>query len=257
MTPGECLRKAADILTDIMPKMIADVVGDGNQLPERVGILMASMLRARQSMDAIVLLTNTHFAEEAWAVLRPLAELVVNASYLQFATEEELGKFLLYDALAIGSFLEKFEKATGQSNHGFDEDDRKRMKNISDYAKDNTGLTEKDHGWTRLTVFDRAMRIDKEVGGTVAYRGFAKSVYQLAHPFVHSNMQSIQYHWMLLTGEEPGLEDQRHAEYDKPLIGAVQCLFLLALFVNDTKKLSFEPQITLAGRMLEFVLQQP
>jgi hypothetical protein len=184
-----------------------------------------------------------------WVLLRTLAELVINACYLQLADESEVTRFQAFDDVAYGLFLDRFESATGLKSTAFTDTQRVLMQRVAKDAKDISGVSEKDFGWTRVNVFDRAVLIDKHAK-TSAYKGLAKSVFQSGHTYTHNNFTSLNKYWRLLVAKMPVTELEREQGVDQVLFGAAHSLFLLAFFANAERSLGLEAYLDVAGALL-------
>ena len=63
--------------------------------------LLASLLKLREQARAVSLLASEGMVEEVLGISRTMAEVAVNAAYLQFAETEELERFRNFDTQSM------------------------------------------------------------------------------------------------------------------------------------------------------------
>ncbi len=213
----------------------------------RLEILMASCLKALRMNRAILELAPSLYTEEMSVLLRTLAELVINAAYLQIANEPEVSNYRSFDAIASLVMLNDFEKNSGHSNKVVPELRQRAEKNAAE-ALALCGLRLSSRSWTIKTVFMRAKVVDDKISQS-AFRGFTNSIYQNGHTYTHSAYQSLSTYCGLLCGNAPD-ESLLMEQARDTMFGATLALQILVVFINDIHDLHLNDEIIAGAELM-------
>lgn len=241
----ELLFKARKQCEDMLLIMSATlpVSGDTRSL-----ILHAAIHKSINQSRLIERLSTDNSTLESCAVIgRSLIETIVNGCYLQIASDEEVRAYQLFDVLPTSKLLRVVEtKAPGELAKHVPAHYLERFeKHVSNVSQE-TGLVEKDFGWTRLKVLPRCQKIDTYLGIGEAFAYLGQSIFPLAHAFVHGNYKSLERYLPNARSEAEYYDDMNLCLY-----GTALTLFALNAFVAKVKGIDIQPRLQEIGMMLE------
>jgi hypothetical protein len=149
----------------------------------RHGILISSMLRAARTGVAQLLLSEGLYSEEMHCVNRALAEISINAAYLQFAVEAEINSYLQYDALATARVVQRMNPSMPKT-HRLDRPQELRIRRLLAQPMNDS--------WSSKNALHRALEVDKECGVNLMATT-ALFVYNAGHSDVHGTASSVAF----------------------------------------------------------------
>jgi hypothetical protein len=137
-----------------------------------------------------LILGNSGFVDEMNVLMRTMVELVINTTYLQYASDAELKRFLHHDAISGHIAMIDFSRAT-QGGAEFDLGTAMKITKYAAAASKTSGLSFKDRQWNveTKTLKQRADIIDKEMGQAL-FAELLASIYsnrQRLHAWVIQN----------------------------------------------------------------------
>src|SRR5450631_3754865 len=109
-------------------------------------MLLATLLKLRKQARACLLLAQEFMVEEILATTRTMAEVIVNAAFLQFADGEELVRFHHFDTQSLYRHSEKLRPIT--SGELTVEQEAELQSSVAE-ARSLTQLTDKAQSWSR------------------------------------------------------------------------------------------------------------
>lgn len=212
--------------------------------PIRHGILIHSLLRAARTGDAQLLLSEGLYSEEMQCVNRALAEISINAAYLQIAVEAETDSYLRYDQLATARVVQKMNTSMPKT-HRLGQAEELRTRQLLAQPMN-------ESGWSSKTVPQRAREIDKECGVDLMTTT-ALFVYNASHLHVHGTASSVAPigDWML------GGADQNNPERLDSTVAALNgtalCLLSLSVFAGQRYQLGLDSEIRRLQEMMNTI----
>jgi hypothetical protein len=122
---------------------------------ERLLILLATLLKLRKQARACLLLAQEFMVEEIVATTRTMAEVIVNATFLQFADSAELVRFHHFDTQSLYRHSEKLRPITSRE---LTVEQEAELQGFVAEARSLTQLTDKAQSWSRThpTLISRA-----------------------------------------------------------------------------------------------------
>lgn len=204
----------------------------------RHGILIHSMLRAARTGNAQLLLSEKLYLEEMHCLNRSLAEISVNAVYLQFAPELETDNYLRHDAITAARRIQKINSSLPKE-HRLDSTEEAHIRRLlAQPINETSGMP----SWSSKTVGARAKDADRACGVDLMTTT-ALIVYGAAHPYVHGTASSVAPvgDWVL-NGKDV-TDSERIAGTLAALNGTALCLLSLVLFTGQRYQLGFDSDI--------------
>lgn len=204
----------------------------------RHGILINSMLRAARTSDAQLLLSEGLYSEEMHCLNRALAEISINAAYLQIADEAEIDGYLRYDALATARVVQKMNSSMPKA-HRLDQAEQSRIRQLLAEPFNEEGAMP---SWTPKTVALRARELDKDCGIDLMTTT-ALSVYNAGHLHVHGTASSVAAVGNWILGGADRDDPERLNDSVVALNGTALCLLPLNVFAGQRYQLGFDAEI--------------
>jgi Family of unknown function (DUF5677) len=132
-------------------------------------------------------------------LMRTMVELVINTTYLQYASDAELKRFLHHDAISGHIAMIDFSRAT-QGGAEFDLGTAMKITKYAAAASKTSGLSFKDRQWNveTKTLKQRADIIDKEMGQAL-FAELLASIYVTGSGYTHGSFKTIHKHAYYLT----------------------------------------------------------
>ena len=153
----------------------------------RHAILIHSMFRAARTCGAQLRLSEELYSEEMHCVNRALAEISINAAYLQIATEPEVDSYLRYDAIATARVVQKMSTSMPK-DHRLNKADELHIRQLISQPRGERGAIP---SWSLKSITLRARELDKSCGIDLMSTT-ALMVYETAHPYVHGTASSVE-----------------------------------------------------------------
>jgi hypothetical protein len=219
-----CLTTGVETLLQLAEEVAGHPVGP------RLEILLASILRAVRCGAAIQsLYVDLPYSEEMHTLLRSLAELVINASYLQIATPEELNSYLKYDAVMTAKTMRRALDFRSDALDYIPKDRQETLRKHGDEVREEIKDTISKTSWTKTDIHRRAVKLDEEFKCDI-FRLTSTIIYSQGHVYIHSTYSSLTAPIVALrTGERDVISMRREA--DDALYGASQVLYLFSRFI--------------------------
>jgi hypothetical protein len=214
-----------------MAKLLATKRHPNSQI--RHGILIHSMLRAARTGDAQLLLSEGLYSEEMHCVNRALAEISINAAYLQIADEAEIDSYLRYDKLATARVVQKMNTSMPKP-HRLDLSEELHVRQLLDQPLNDS--------WSSKSASLRAREVDKDCRVDLMTTT-ALFVYNAGHAHVHGTASSVATvgDWML--GGADRKDQERLDGTAAALNGTALCLLSLCVFAGQRYRLGLDSEI--------------
>jgi hypothetical protein len=158
--------------------------------------------KLRESASAILLLGEGGYVDEMSILLRTMVELTINVCYLQYASDEELSRYLHHDPIAGYIALQDMSRAA-KGSMKVPQELATRVKKMATDAESLSGLSLDSRVWNvnRQTLHQRATIVDDNTGRT-DFAGMLALVYVTASGYVHGGYKMLHKHALYLTQSE-------------------------------------------------------
>ncbi len=199
-------------------------------------LLMASVLKVRQSGRAVKLLAEEGMVEDILAIGRTLVEVTVNACYLQCVNDKELGSYLsFHPELGHGPAGLARQRPGGSFAQGL-------MVRLGDFVTSlvPAGKRQKaDPSWTSHSLATRAQLSDD--GNNIPLMSLLLArCYPRGDAAVHGTVGALDsFLTAMQTGEMPVRQD-RFRELSEALFGVNLTLMTFGLFLNEFFQLGMD-----------------
>ena len=195
---------------------------------ERLLLLLATLLKLRKQARACLLLAQEFMVEEILVTTRTMAEVIVNAAYLQFADGAELARFHRFDTQSLYRHSEKLRPITSRELTVEQEEELQRF--VAE-ARGLTQLPDKAQSWSRTHLISRAECVEKKMAGSFM-PALVLTAYSWAHRAVHGTGDAVRpFYGALGSGEVP-LSAERLEEVRMALSIVTFCLETYAFFID-------------------------
>ncbi len=223
---------------------------------KQLTILLGSIIKASESTAAIVFLGSKGLSDEMNVLLRTLVELIINTCYLQSSSDEEIGRYIRFDAIANHTAMEDFKRANkGRNQLGVALTNRTRAH--AEAASEASGLPLKKREWTPQTLKKRADSIDTHIKSTM-FAEFLATFYVTGSGYTHAGFKTLHKHaYYLRTGE---LEHPLETAYgvNNAIYGVTYALYVFGRYLGNRFGFSTERSKVLraeALRLTEIALE--
>lgn len=194
-------------LGNIIARQANDLMKREPNGTQRSILLVAAVSKLRETASAILHLGKLGYVDEMSILLRTMVELTINVCYLQYATDEELSRYLHHDPIAGYIALQDMSRAA-KGGMKVPQELATRVKKMATDAESVSGLSLDSRVWNvnRQTLHQRATIVDEKTGRT-DFAGMLALVYVTASGYVHGGYKTLHKHALYLT----------HGEVDHPL----------------------------------------
>jgi hypothetical protein len=168
--------------------------------------------------------------EEILVTTRTMAEVIVNAAYLQFADGAELTRFHQFDAQSLYKHSEKLRPITSRELTAEQEAELQRF--VAE-AESLTQLTDKSRSWSRThpALISRAECVEEKMADSFM-PALVLTAYNWAHRAVHGTGDAVRpFYGALGSGDVP-LSAERLEEIRMTLSFVTFCLETYSFFFD-------------------------
>jgi hypothetical protein len=201
----EC-QKELVALVDGLRRVITDQANEiKNREPnvtERSLILSSSVSKLNEIARVILQIRSIDAIDEMHVLLRSMLELVVNACYLQHASDEEMLKYLHFDPINSHTAMTDLERASG-GRLKIPKELSERTTKLATDASAASNLPLGSREWSKKNLFKRAVIVDKVVGGE-DFAMLMANIYVTGSGYVHTTYKTLDRHakWLLKSEAE-------------------------------------------------------
>jgi hypothetical protein len=184
-------------LRQVVTDQANDIKNREPNVTERSLILSSSVSKLNELARVILQIRSLDAIDEMQVLLRSMLELVVNACYLQQASDDEMWKYLHFDPINNHTAMTDLERASGGRLRIPKELAERTTKLATDAsAASNLALGSRD--WSKKNLFKRAVSVDKAVGGDDLAMLMA-NIYVMGSGYVHTTYKTLHRHanWLL------------------------------------------------------------
>ena len=206
-------------------------------------LLFASILKVKQAGRAVQLIAEEGFVEEILSIGRTLVEVTVNAAYLQYAGETELGRYLHFHPEAVyqQTGLLRQRKSLGSSSGIV-----RRIGELVARGGALVGSRTADPNWTSRPLIDRAQLAD-HASNIPIMALLVERCYPKGHAAVHGTIQSLDTFLTTLTDMGPEQPEDRLNALAEAMFGVNLSLMTLCIYLNNYFHLGMDDSIDLAA----------
>ena len=223
-----------ELQLELLDRMFRESAPYASSVP--LTLLVASILKVRQSCRAVKLLAEEGLVEDILAIGRTLIEVTVNATYLQCVGEKELGRYLAFHPELRHRHGGMLQQGSG-SHTG-----RHFVNKISDVVASLLPLgngSKADPSWTNRSFVQRAQISDRATNIPVMSL-LVSRCYLRGDAAVHGTMGALDsFVKAVRSGEMPTRED-RFRELSEALFGVNLAIMTFSLFLNEFFQLGLD-----------------
>ena len=167
---------------------------------ERSLILFSAVTKLHELSRVILQIRSIDAVDEMHILLRSMLELMVNACYLQNASDEDVTKFLHFDPINSHTAMMDLERASNG-----------RLKIPQELADKTTRLASEANAvshlplgsrdWSKKNLFKRAVAVDQTFG-TDDFAMLMANIYVTGSGYVHTSYKTLGRHAKWLLGGE-------------------------------------------------------
>jgi hypothetical protein len=215
---------------------------------QRLLILLATLLKLRKQARACLLLAQEFMVEEILVTTRTMAEVSVNAAYLQFAEDAELDRFHQFDTQGLYRHSEKLRPITSRE---LTVEQESELQYFVTEARKVTQLADKAQSWSRThpTLISRAECVEEKMADSFM-SALVLTAYNWAHRAVHGTGDALRPFYGALGGGEVPLTAERLEEVRAALSFVTFCLETFAFFFDRFLHQGRQAEIIAVGRQL-------
>ena len=213
----------------------------------RLILLFASILKLQRMAGAIHLLAGETLAEEIRALSRTMAEVTINAAYLQDAEDEEVDRFQHFDTQSAFRLANRLRPHTTTR---VNPEEQKKIEAAADNARALTGRKDSDPSWSKRTLFQRAEYCDGITRLDLMVK-LALTSYAYGHCAIHGTFDALEsFTSAVVSGEiQVSSDEEREEALFLALFSANFTLSIMCFYVNSLLHLGAESAITDAGML--------
>jgi hypothetical protein len=213
----------------------------------RLILLFASVLKVERMGRAAQLLAGEGFAEEIRALNRTLAEVTINAAYLQNAEDEEVDRFQHFDTQSVFRHANRLRPhATAKSSP----EEQKKIQAVADHARTLTGRKDNDPSWSKRTLLQRAEFSDGITQLDLMVK-LTLTSYAYGHCAIHGTYDALDFFTaaVINDGTKAPLLEERQEMLSLALFSVNFTLSVMCLYLNSFFRLGAEREIVDVDRM--------
>jgi hypothetical protein len=194
---------------------------------------------------AVQLLAGHAYVEEIRAIGRTMAEVVVNAAYLQNAEDEEIDRFRHFDTQSSYKHAKKLElRVTTQLSA----EENKKIEAVADHARSLTGRKDSDPSWSKRTLMQRAEHTDL-ITRLNLISLLVLTSYAYGHSAIHGTFDALDPFISSINSNQLLTPANRQEELSVSLSSVNFSLSVMCLFLNSMFHLDLDSAITDAGQL--------
>lgn len=225
----KCIEISSHTLLEMGHKL-----GHGKLNEPRLEILLAATARTVNCSGAIErLYADRPYSEEMNVLLRSLAEMVINASYLQVSSEDELESYRRHDSIMLSKAMRLANDLVPGSVDSIPIATRDAFEKHADEVKQATSGTGTRTSWTKKDLHSRAIVVDNQLG-TEILQFLSRIVYPHGHAYTHASFSSLSStidSFRTGTYDADAIRD----EADHALFGTAQALHVFTMSISLLK----------------------
>jgi hypothetical protein len=208
-------------------------------------VLFASVLKVWRMGRAIRLLVGEGFVEEILALSRTMAEVTINAAYLQHAEDQEIDRFHHFDTQSMFKHSVRLRPhvATTLSSAEFN-----KIETVVENARLLTGRKDSDPSWSKRSLSKRAEYSDCITRLNLMTR-LVLTAYAYGHSAIHGTFDSLDPFMSALDSPQTFSQEKRQEGLSLALSSVNFVLCTMCFYLNSFFHLDLETAIIDAGRL--------
>lgn len=185
------LLQMLDEMRKLVLEQSLDLMKKNPKVTNRAAILFGGIEKMDNMRRVIVLLVGRRAYDEMHVLLRTMVDLVVNILYLQFASEEEVERFVDFDYIAGNMAVKRFHNSGTDTR--LPDELVERTTKAAKRASSQSHLSLSQKEWSRETqnLRERAELVDKHLGGHAVATMYA-SLYTVTTGNVHATYKTFK-----------------------------------------------------------------
>lgn len=211
----------------------------------RLDLLFGSVLKIWRMGRAVRLLAGETFVEEIQALGRTMAEVTINAAYLQHAEDEEIDRFQHFDTQCMFKHAARLRKHT---NRTLGTAELTKIETVVNNARLLTGRKDSDSSWSKRNVFQRAEYSDGVTRLNLMTQ-LALTSYAYGHSAVHGTFDAVEVFLSARDNSQAFSDEQREEALFLALSSVNFVLCTMCFYLNSFFHLHLESAIIDAGKL--------
>jgi hypothetical protein len=225
---------------------IYGVVSDKRAESAAGELLMAHMVKAEGSAEAVLLLGQHYHVEEIAILNRTLSEIVVNACYLLVAEDLEVERFMKFDFIKAISRTEKLRHHVPnpvEHEPGLVE----AITKFSADARDTIRRSEKDNSWSQRSLEQRADFAEQH-WKRAKFKTLVLAEGVAGHSAVHATLHSLRWSIQVVAGMVSEPDEERSRGLGVVLHGTAFALLTLSIALDERFSLGLSDKLAQLDR---------
>ncbi len=211
----------------------------------RLLLLFSSLLKLRQQAKAALMLSEEVCVEEILSISRTMAEVAINAAYLQFADDQEIDRYKHFDTQSLYKHSAKLRPHTTVPPN---QEEQTKLDEVVALARAKTNRKDTDPTWSINNLAQRAEYSDKKSSIELMLILFL-TVYANGHQAVHGTITSVRPFYQALETTVVPRTEERLQDLGLALHAVNFVLYIFGLFVNSLLHLGKERDLIEAGKL--------
>jgi hypothetical protein len=234
-----------DAHTTLLSKIYGLAIGQ-HEPSVRLMLLFGSILKLLRMTKAVQLLASEVFVEEIQAMNRTMAEVTVNAAYLQDAEDKEVARFQHFD---IQSAFKHATRLRPHTTIKLPVTDLKKIEEVASDARLLTGRKDSDLSWSTRNLVQRAEYSDG-VTHLNMMTLLVLSSYPQGHSAIHGTFAALEIFIESVGTMQVPLGGERKEGLFIALFGVNFTLSVMCFYLNSLFHLDLEKAIIHAGKLI-------
>lgn len=211
----------------------------------RLSLLYASVLKVWRMGGAIELLAKEVFVEEILGLSRTMAEVTINAAYLQDAEDEEIDRFQHFDTQ---SMFKHSVRLLPYVTTRLTDEDRTKIETLVRNARSITGRKDTDLSWSKRNLSQRAEYSDDITKSKLMFT-LLLTAYAYGHSAVHGTFDSLDHFLSAFNNPEALSSDERREPLFLALSSVNFVFYTMCSYLNGVLYLGLEAAIIGVGKL--------
>lgn len=211
----------------------------------RLTLLFASVLKLLQMERAVRALAVEDFVEEILSLNRTMAEVTINAAYLQVAEDEEIERFHHFDTQSA------FKHAANLRPHVTKVSSAEvlqKMQTAVDKARMITGRKDSDPSWSKRRLLQRAQYSDN-ITRVDLMAQLVRTAYAYGHSAVHGTYDALDFFISTLEMAQAPSDETRQEGLFLAISSVNFVLCTACFYMNSRFRLNLESEVIKAGKL--------
>lgn len=228
------------LLVDMLRRAVAQ-----DEPSVRRKLLFGSVLKVLRTGQSVRVLSAEAFVEEILALSRTMAEVTINAAYLQDAEDEEIDRFIHFDTQTM---FKHSTKLRPHISNQLSVEELRKIEAVAKNARSLTGRRDTDPSWSKRNLLHRAEYSDG-ITRSKLMTMLVLTAYAYGHSAVHGTFDSMDDFISALDDSKALIEHEREEKLFLALSSVNFVLCTMCFYLNSFFHLDSEKAIISAGKL--------